>query len=474
MRVNSSKAPNFTHEGAKASRLTPIQQLRRSVLSCLLWEDSFYEDGESIAKRIQDNAKRVAPEKLAALAIEARQNFHLRHVPLLLLLELSKTAKGIPGLTRNTVEAVISRADEMAELLAIHWKEGKKPVPNGILKGLRQAALKFDTYQLNKWDRDGTVKLRDVIHVAHIAFPDTERASLAANIVNRSRFPEVTKGGFRVQASLGLSGEPGLPTPETWEALIAAAGDNKGKRREIWVDLLQRALDRKPGALGYMAVLRNLNNFQKDGVSSDLVEAVIRARKGAWRVLPYRFTQAAKQAPAFYNALDEALKASIADAQPLPGTTGVCVDCSGSMHSPMSTFTRPDGRIGHSDTTLFDAAAALAGCVNGRTRLIAFGTSAKEIQPVQGLGTKIALEASGMGGGTNTHLAINQANKMDLDRLIVITDEQATQALPKPKAKHAYVINVASYKHGIGYGAYTHIDGFSASTLEYIREIEVS
>lgn len=467
MRVNAStkKAPIFTHEGAKASHITPIQQLRRSVLSCLLWEDSFYEDGESIAKRIQDNAKKVAPEQLAALAIEARQKFHLRHVPLLLLLELSKTAKGIPGLTRNTVEAVISRADEMAELLAIYWKEGKKPVPNGIYKGLRQAALKFDAHQLNKWDRDGTVKLRDVIHVAHIAFPDPERASLAANIVNRSRFPEVTKGGFRVQANLGLSGEPWLPAPETWEALIAAAGDNKGKRREIWADLLQRALERKPGALGYMAVLRNLNNFQKDGVSSDLVEAVIRARRGAWRVLPFRFTQAARQAPVFYNALDEALKASIADSKPLPGTTGLCVDCSGSMHSPLST---------QSGTTLFDAAAALAGCVNGRTRLIAFGTSAKEIQPVQGLGTKIALQASGMGGGTNTHLAVQMANKMDLDRLIVITDEQATQALTKPKAKRAYVINIASYKNGIGYGDYTHIDGFSASALEYIREIEAS
>src|SRR5687768_13395065 len=172
MRLNTpaKRAPIYTHEGAKASHISPFQQLRRSVLSCMLWEDTFYESGEDIAQRIQRLAAIVPPHDLAALAIEARQQFHLRHVPLLLLLELAKTGRGIPGLTRNTVEAVVSRADEMAELLAMYWRDGKKPVPNGLLRGLRQAALKFDTYQLNKWDRDGSVKLRDVVFVSHINF----------------------------------------------------------------------------------------------------------------------------------------------------------------------------------------------------------------------------------------------------------------------------------------------------------------
>src|ERR1700752_4163085 len=468
MRVNAvtKKAPIYTHEGAKAQHITPYQELRRSVLSCMLWEDTFYESGVSIAERIKRNASIIAPEQLAALAIEARQKFHLRHVPLLLLLELQKSARGIPGLTRNTVEAVISRVDEMAELLAIYWADGKqKNVPNSILRGLRQAAQKFDAFQLNKWDRDGTVKLRDVVFHAHISFPDMERSQLLANIVNRTSFPEITKGGFRVQTNLGLAGEPGRIQPETWVALIAAAGKNKPARKEIWNDLLNRSLARQPGALGYMAVLRNLRNFVQDGVSADLVEEVIKARRGAHNVLPFRFVQAAKVAPQFHNALDEALKASLERREQLKGTTVVCVDCSGSMHSPLS---------GNSQLSLFEAAAALAGCVPGHTRLIAFGTTPKEVQPLAGLGTRVALMGASVGGSTNTHFAINLANEMEPDRLIVITDEQATQSLPKPKMKHAYIINVASYKNGIGYGDYTHIDGFSASTLEYIREVEAS
>jgi hypothetical protein len=40
MRLNTASAiPKiYTHEGAVAKRITPEQLLRRSVLSCLLWE----------------------------------------------------------------------------------------------------------------------------------------------------------------------------------------------------------------------------------------------------------------------------------------------------------------------------------------------------------------------------------------------------------------------------------------------------
>lgn len=69
MRLNTALArPQiFTHEGAVAKHITPEQQLRRSVLSCLLWEKEFYEDGQSIADRITDEAAKVSKETVAAL-----------------------------------------------------------------------------------------------------------------------------------------------------------------------------------------------------------------------------------------------------------------------------------------------------------------------------------------------------------------------------------------------------------------------
>ena len=60
-----------THEGAPAVRLDPLRQLRRSVLSCLLWEREFYEDGEAIADRIVRLVREVPPLDVASLALEA-------------------------------------------------------------------------------------------------------------------------------------------------------------------------------------------------------------------------------------------------------------------------------------------------------------------------------------------------------------------------------------------------------------------
>lgn len=467
MRLNtqSAHARAYTHEGAPASRITPYLELRRSVLSCLLWEDTFYEEGESIAARIERNAAIVDPHSLANLAIEARQSYHLRHVPLLLLRCLIKTGRGIPRLIRDTTEQVISRPDEMAELLAIYLKDGKKPIPRSILKGFRQAAQKFDVYQLNKWDRDGDIKLRDTIFLSHASFSDHERAILAANIVNKSYYPEITKGGFRVRETLGLVGEPSVPMPETHEALIANVGPDREARKAIWEGMLNGMLARRSGSMPYMALIRNLRSMTEDGVNYQLIEQCIESRIGARRVLPFRYIQAARITPQFFRSLDIALRGSIVDQKALPGTTAICVDVSGSMQSPLSS---------NSQVTRHDAAAALAGCINGATRVVAFGTSAKEIPPLQGLALSEALRRLDIGYGTNAHLAVQIVNSMKPvpERIIVISDEQVTQNLPNPLSEKAYVINVAPYKQGIGYGTYKKIDGFSASTLDFIREVE--
>jgi hypothetical protein len=36
------------------------------------------------------------------------------------------------------------------------------------------------------------------------------------------------------------------------------------------------------------------------------------------------------------------------------------------------------------------------------------------------------------------------------------------------------MINVASYRNGVGYGRWTHIDGFSEAVLHFVRQYEAS
>jgi 60 kDa SS-A/Ro ribonucleoprotein len=57
------------------------------------------------------------------------------------------------------------------------------------------------------------------------------------------------------------------------------------------------------------------------------------------------------------------------------------------------------------------------------------------------------------------------------DRIVVITDEQAHDHVGSPRGK-GYAINVASNRNGVGYGEWTHIDGWSEAVVDYIVELE--
>src|SRR6201993_1717717 len=155
-----------THEAAPARHISNELQLRRSVLACLLWESQFYEDGVEIAGRIAELVPKVEPERVAALAVEAREQMKLRHAPLLLVREMARH-KTHRGLVAETLARVVQRADELAEFVAIYWQNGRVPLSGQVKKGLAAAFPKFDEYQLAKYDRGGPVKLRDVLFLTH-------------------------------------------------------------------------------------------------------------------------------------------------------------------------------------------------------------------------------------------------------------------------------------------------------------------
>jgi hypothetical protein len=429
-----------THEGAPAAVITAEQALRRSVLSCLLWEDEFYEDGQSIADRIAALAMEVSPQVLSDLAIEARERFNLRHAPLMLLVGLVR--HGGP-LVAPTVERVVQRADDLTELVALYWRHGKRPLSKQLKRGLAAAFAKFDAYQLAKYDRDGPVKLRDVLFLVHAKPRDEAQAALWKQVAERS-----------------------LAAPDTWEVALSAGADKKATFERL---LAERKL-------GYLALLRNLRNMDQAGVDEALVTEAILARRGAHRVLPFRYVAAARAAPRFERWLDEALMETVLQGPVFPGGTVVLVDVSSSMAARLSA---------KSDLTRMDAAATLAAVIPGDVRVFSFSDGVVEVPARRGMAGVDAILRSQPHYGTRLFDAVAEVNrKAAYDRLVVITDEQATDAsrfghwiqgslgrLPDPKGK-GYVINVASARNGVGYGQWTHIDGFSEAVLTYIREAE--
>jgi len=166
-----------THEGAPAKYISAEQELRRSVLACMLWEDQFYEDGVAIAGCIRELVPKVAAEKVAALAVEAREKMKLRHAPLLLVREMARLATH-RQLVAETLFRVIQRADELSEFVALYWAEGKQPLSAQVKKGLAAAFTKFDEYALAKYNRTNPVKLRDVLFLCHAKPVDAAQAEL--------------------------------------------------------------------------------------------------------------------------------------------------------------------------------------------------------------------------------------------------------------------------------------------------------
>jgi hypothetical protein len=441
MRMNILKLSHLyrdkTHEGAPAKALTAEQQLRRSVLSCLLWEKEFYEDGVEIIGRIAELVPKVAAETVAALAVEAREKMKLRHMPLLLVREMARHASH-RALVAETLTRVIQRADELSEFVAIYWAGGRQPLSAQVKKGLAAAFVKFDEYALAKYDREGAIRLRDVLFLAHPKPQNEAQAELWKRLVDNK-----------------------LVTPDTWEVALSEAGRKDGNKREIWERLLA---ERK---LGSLALLRNLRNLYQAKVSEKLVLDALTAMKTE-RVLPFRYLAAARVAPQWEEALEKAMFRSLSvSANSLAGHTVLLVDVSGSMDWALSN---------RSEMKRTDAAYGLGILLREiaeKVTVFTFSEEAKRVPARRGMALRDAMEKNQPHGGTNLGAALKQveAEVKDYDRLIVITDEQSHDRVSKPRGK-GYMINVASNKNGVGYGAWNHIDGWSEAVIEYIAELE--
>jgi len=441
-RLNAPKHALSTHEGGEGFLLSPLEQLQRTVMSCMLWENNFYEDGQSVADRIVEYAGKVTRDELIVTAITARNNMHLRHVPLLLLSVLADKHRG-SGDVAEAFPHVIQRADELAEFLAVYTNYKKQPIgdciTHGIRKGLANAIHNFNAYNLAKYNRAGSFKLRDVIRLAHPRATDKQEADT---------FSAILKGT--------------LKSPDTWEVALSSGKDKK--------ETFERLL--REGQLGYLALLRNLRGMTNAGVDTVLINKAILARKGAERVLPFRYVAAWRAAPQFSYALNQAMLDALQDMPAWEGLTAILVDVSGSMEAPLSA---------KSDLSRMDAAAALAILVPGKSVIYTFSMSCVRVGDVhlrndRGLAEIEPIIRSQGHGGTYLSQALETLRRQGpFHRLVLITDEQASWGDYPAIARHSYCINVGVYKNGIGYGeGWVHINGWSEHVLRFIAEHEKS
>lgn len=451
MRTNKSVSSEkvYTHEGGAAVKQSPRLELERAVATCLLFEDTFYEGGESIAGRISALCTHVSGVDIHNLAVRARHEWKLRHVPLWLCVQLLKHRDR--ALASRAIYEVVNRPDELSELLALYWHGGRKPLSAQLKKGLALAFTKFGPPQLAKWNRDSEIKLRDVLFLCHAKPLDQTQAETWKRLINGT-----------------------LDPPDTWEVALSAGRDKKA----TWERLLCE------GKLGDMALLMNLRNMEEAGVDKGLVTKRLRNWSPSSVVLPFRFITAAKAAPDYEDALGMAIQSAMSTAPRLHGRTLYVIDVSGSMRgrlSMKSEMTRVDAACGLAMflREVSEEVVIYATAGNDYTRIHA----TQKVPPRRTFALRDSIRRSNEwlgSGGIFAHQAltyIQSQEKREFDRVIILSDEQdcdldrnKTLATAPCLAPHQYLLNVAPYKPGLDTShGWIRINGWSERAIDWIR-----
>lgn len=445
MRLNAAPVVRKTDEGASAISLSPEQELSRVLMSCMLWEDSFYESGIVIADRLEGCLLKVSPEVAAKLVRKARFESKLRHAPLWLTRLMAKHPK-YRSQVKPLLSEIILRPAEAAEALAMYWKDGKEKLTRHYTAGIGEAFKRFDEYQLAKYNRNSAVKLRDVLRICHPKPKDEEQSKLWKRL---------------------LSGE--LQTPDTWEVAISAAKSPEEKKAQ-WQRLVTE------NKLGPLALMRNLRNIYEAGVNNELIRNSIKQCNPA-KLLPFQIIAAAIASPQNEDVLDvldvlEGLILKMLEGESkLAGKTAILVDVSNSMTdslSAKSTMKRQDAACG---------LAILAKELCEESLVFSFSDCLTFVANRRGFALRDAILNSQQRNGTYLGGAVaklcDNRDKFPFERLIVITDEQSADSLRHPgKGIRSYIINIGPYDNSVGYGDWIRINGFSENTISFIAEYE--
>lgn len=499
-------------------------------------EGSFYESGDERDDKLRTLVRQVTledPDWVFEFARWLRGPGNIRTAALVIAAEFVKTRLdaglhgtagtrvGEPGTqwatvsSRAIIDAVCQRADEPGELLA-YWQyrygnqaaravKGIQPspkLPMPLKRGLADAAARmYWEGSLLKYDTGShVVRFADILELCHVR-PHVDKASwqgdLFRHAIDRRHKRENTdipaslakiqhNGWIRAQAQLDPSI---LLDPEhlknagmTWEDALSLAG-SKVDKAKLWEAMIPN--------MGYMALLRNLRNFDEAGISNTAVRQVLATLEDPNQVmksrqLPFRFYSAFKNAPnlRWGPALQSALDVCLPNIPEMPGRSLILIDTSGSMGyqvSDKSSITCIES------AALFGAALALK---NQRdATLVQYASTSEPIAIPRGGSVltfvqKIMGLSNRCGWGTNIAGAIRDNYTSDYDRVIVLSDGQGTSEYGNkaagvgssvPKDKPVYVFNIQGYTQSpmpTGGAARFDLGGLTDATFALIPRLE--
>ncbi|MGQ0844147.1 MAG: TROVE domain-containing protein [Sporichthyaceae bacterium] len=457
-----------TREGGAGYLRTPRGELFLLAISNLVGEDTFYERARDRDDRFCALVRELAltdVEWLGALLRWLRAGGNLRSAPLVgaCVAVKARLDAGMHGSNRELISSVCLRADEPGELLAFWTATFGRAVPKPVKRGLADAVGRlYDERALLKYDSPGKgYRFGDVLELVHPSPVAPWQGDLFGHALDRrhGRDKPIPESLRMLRARAALMA---VPVQERREALDADRLRAAGMTWEAVSGWLQGPLDRAAWeavipSMGFMALLRNLRNFDEAGVSDEVAARVCArladpAQVERSRQLPFRFYSAHRAAPSLRwgHALEQALASSLRNVPELAGRTLVLVDTSGSMRDRFSR----DGTVLRWDAAALFGVALARRCASAN--LVSFSSTSKEFPVAAGASLLRALERwkNGgwfQGGGTETWRAVRE-HLANHDRVVIVTDEQAFHDRHGsdcvPARIPVYTWNLAGYRAG--------------------------
>ncbi len=510
VKVTKKAVTNF--EGADTLAYGEKSELFLAATGSMHGKDQHYRAGDVRDVRVSELAKIVAikdPDWMARFIPWLRGDANIRTSAITIAIDAAYAwlKAGIPG-GRALIDSVLQRADEPGEALAYAMSTYGRKLPKPVMRGIADAAARLYTeFNWLKWDsaNDG-FRFADVLELTHPSPVLINQGTLFKHIIDRRHNRDVktievsnalpmvhanaelrrhwaagTGGGWLAPATLRVGGM-------TWEDVLSGLGSSVPKH-DLWNALIP--------TMGYMALLRNLRNFEQAGIASH--------RKGVWtpgilperighvidklssfdevaksKQLPFRFLSAyrAVASDLFRQAINEGLEHSLSNVPELPGRTLILVDMSGSMFPGYGWSTR---QVGDSGISLADQAKIFGSALALRSesaRLVAYGTESRVVPVPLGSGLLRLAESAAFTnmGGTETRQAITK-HYDGHDRVFVITDEQSFSGdVFRDVPEHVFKVtwNLAGYGQSQAGSARNHValGGLSDQMFKLIPILE--
>jgi hypothetical protein len=489
-----------TYNGASGYEYDTLSQLFLLACTNMVGEDTFYEGGKARDARYTQLIFKAVDEGhaqwLGRFLPWLRNQANMRSAATIGAVEaaIAMVTKDIPG-GRRLINSVLARADEPGEALAYYMTNYRRSIPKPIKRGIADAVVRlYSERNALKYDTSSKgLRFGDVIELVHPSPNFLSQGRLFQYLIARGKgraplaIPDLLtmmRANAALRKDAAESPQHLLNTTRlsqagmTWEDVLSLGGDKLNKR-DMWRAIIPE--------MGFMALLRNLRNFDENNVTGDAIDWVKTqltspAEVAKSRQLPMRFWSAYRNVPSnrWAQPLETALDLCLNNLPLFAGRTLILIDTSSSMNMRLSA----KSQLSRTDAAILFGLALAARC--HESDVVSFSSSTMVFPKVEGASLLKSINrfrGSGfvMNGSTATRAAVEH-HYQGHDRLICLTDEQADSYWSEgavyakvPGDKMVITFNLAGYKHGhapAGTGNRVTIGGLSDAAFQLIPALE--